>query len=780
MKKVISITLVCVMILSLAQITALGAYTAPRVAETQFSEDFEAYQLINDYDATRYWDVKNQKNSAYSGEIYNGIPADRKYTDTTVYPYGTASVYEGNLDDSGKTYVHDYTYKDATAADAGQITGGTVNLGQDDGWYGYTNSAGQQFNVSNRRLAVFNIAGASDVNKTQYAILQPQAGTGKSTYASLSRNNVALDGYSYLTARVSVSSKTGNDFTKAGISLTKNPVTNTYDAENGIVYFVPDNEAKDNTLDVVFNGARVAEVTNSRFAYDSKGTTAAYTGEWYTIQYRLYNNGVMKKHSLTLINDVTNEIIYNSGWVDMAGDFEFDANTYGLRFYAQSTEAAITCMRLDDINFYNKEFVDDFNSINTKTAVGQYSRIGNGPKGDTNITAVYGDGVYGGSVAKNVAYYRTINSDLSKSEFVFGNVTNWQGYVETVATGAKNDVVQHAGDLRNLDNFPCNIRSYGCNTGTNALCLRSNALRPKDAQTVYAGMQEIDFSDKTKINATVKVHSVRNKGETFKFQLTKGRNTFTPGRTNYDDSTITASFDVFTMTDDGKIKVGEEVIGTYEVGTNSAACCYRVEYVVDQADPQNPKHSLKITDIDTKEVVATMAEKAMNLTTGAEYFNFESGINGFRFVASAPNYTSASDYADIMVYIDDIKVSKTLPDSFKLTSSITDARYNSEEQIITLNVDMKEAHAAGNIVLFAVYNKANGELVKLYKYDCPAFEVGETELTNSVNDVYDAASYEGKVFLWKNLTSLNPITKCAEVSFSAPSGEGGSESVEAQ
>ena len=123
MKKIISITLVCVMILSLAQITALGAYTVPEVAETQFSEDFEAYQLINDYDSTRYWDVKNQKNSAYSGEIYNGIPADGNYSDTTLYPNGTAGVYEGNLDDSGNTYVHDYTYKNAAAANEGKIIG---------------------------------------------------------------------------------------------------------------------------------------------------------------------------------------------------------------------------------------------------------------------------------------------------------------------------------------------------------------------------------------------------------------------------------------------------------------------------------------------------------------------------------------------------------------------------------------------------------------------------------------------------------------------------------
>ena len=771
MKKIISITLVCVMILSLAQITALGAYTVPEVAETQFSEDFEAYQLINDYDSTRYWDVKDQKNSAYSGEIYNGIPADGNYSDTTLYPNGTAGVYEGNLDDSGNTYVHDYTYKNAAAANEGKIIGGTVDIGQDDGWYGYTNSTGQQFNASNRRLAVFNIAGTSDVNKTQYAILQPKAGTGKNTYSSLNRNNIALDGYSYLTARVSASSITGYDFTKAGISLTKNPVNNTYDTENEIVYFVPDDEANENTLDVVFNGARVAEITNSRFAYSASGTKAVakteYTGEWYTIQYRLWVDGDVKKHNLTLIDDTTKEVIYKSGWKTMHGDFEFDAETYGLRFYAQSSEAAITCMRLDDINFYNKEFVDDFNSINTQTAVGQYSRIGNGPKGDMNITAVYGNdvGVYGGSVAKNVAYYRTLKADLTGSEFVFGNVTNWQGYVEKVANSS-GGVIQHAGDLRNVDNFPCNIRAYGCNTGTNALCLRASALRPTASQTVYAGMQETDFSDITKISATVRVHQLNSKGETFSFQLTKGRNTFVAGRTNYDDSTITAKYDVFTMTADGKIKVGDVEIGNYSVDNQPTTGCYKFEYVVDQSDAENPKHSLKITDVDTKEVVATMDATDMNLTAGASSFNFENGINGFRFVADAPNYTSSSDYSDIIAYVDDVKVSKTLPDSFNDVSDIKDAVYSAENKKLTFNADMEETHEAGNIVLFAVYAKEGEILEKLYKYDCTELVADANELEFTVNEEYDAENYFGKVFLWKDLTNLNPVTKCADVTFS--------------
>ncbi|MBO5098569.1 MAG: hypothetical protein J6C16_00200, partial [Clostridia bacterium] len=396
-----------------------------------------------------------------------------------------------------------------------------------------------------------------------------------------------------------------------------------------------------------------------------------------------------------------------------------------------------------------------------------YSRIGNGPKGDMNITAVYGNdvGVYGGSVAKNVAYYRTLKADLTGSEFVFGNVTNWQGYVEKVANSS-GGVIQHAGDLRNVDNFPCNIRAYGCNTGTNALCLRASALRPAGSQTIYAGKQEIDFSNETKINATVKVHQVKNKGETLKFQLTKGRDTFTPGRTNYNDSTITAKYDVFTMTADGKIMVDGNVIGAYEVGTDGAVYSYKVEYTINQENPAKPTHALKIIDIDTKEVVASIDETQMNLTSGAEEFNFENGINGFRFVVNAPNYTSSSDYSDIIVYIDDIKTTTILPESFKDISDVKDAVYSAENKKITLNADMEETHEAGNVVLFAVYDKAGNTLEKLYKFDCPVLVADTNELEFTVNEAYDAENYFGKVFLWKNLTNLNPVTKCADVTFS--------------
>lgn len=796
MKKIISMILICTMLLSFAQITALGVYTAPEVAETQFSEDFEAYQLINDYDSTRYWDVKNQKNSAYLGEIYNGIPADRNYTDTTVYPNGTASVYEGNLDDSGNTYVHDYTYKNATAANEGKITGGTVDIGEDDGWYGYTNSSAQQFNVSNRRLAVFNIAGASDVNKTQYAILQPRSASG-ATYSSLSRNNISINGYSYLTARVSLSSeytpasgdKAAIDykFTKAGVTVTKNPDKHTFSGEKELVYFVEDDEGKENVLDVMFNGARVAEVKNSRFAYDSKGTKTEYTGEWYTIQYRMWIDGDVKKHSLTLIDDTTKEVVYNSGWRTMYGDFEFDAETYGLRFYAQTSDSTSrTCMRLDDIKFHNGTFVEDFEGYNIKTSKnGTNDRIGNGPRGNRNAVSkynstdaeavkIYENGVYEGNFAKNVFIHHVLKDNTVTYDTIFGGNFNWQGYVK---------VIKNINEVRYLRysetwQYPCTVVSTSARHqdklgfDSQALVLRANAAKSAKAQAVYAGMDYIDISDKTTISATFKIQQTKNNGESIAFQLTKGKDTGAATGADYAGTSHLAYYDVLQAKDGHFYFAGNE-IGNYIVETSGVENdgAYRIEYTIDLTNSKNPTHEVKIFNNITNEIVAEASKTAMNLTEGATNFNFENGINGFRFIVDAPNYTSASDCSDIMVYIDDVKVSKTLPASFKDISDIKDATYSAETKKIILNADMEETHEAGNVVIFAVYDKQGETLKKLYKFDCPELVADKNELEFTINEEYDAENYFGKVFLWKDLTNLNPVTKCADVIFGQPTAE---------
>lgn len=795
LKKLVSMLCIGALLVSSLSFTVFAGYTQPTNAETQFSEDFEAYQLIDEYDSSRYLkiDTTNGNSNSYgSGQIYCGVPSDGDYSDTTVYPYGTASVYEGNLDDSGNTFVHDYKYKDATSTAQNKVNGGTVNLGQDDGWYGYTNSAGQQFSAYNRRLAVFDATNDNEANKTQYAILNPRASSA-AVYSELNRNNITLDGYSYLTARVSLSSEPDYGFTKAGIAFTKNPqvtldsTTNkstiSNDGTTEVVYFVADDEAKENTLDVMFGGERVAEVTNSRFSYSKSSSSnkavSNSTGEWYTIQYRIYKGEDFAKHKITIIDDKSKSIVYESDWKKF-NNFDLTATTYGVKFYSQTSSSSdITCMRLDDINFYNGEFIENFNSYNVKTdaiVAGKYSRIGSGVKGNTNISAIYGNGAWEGHIAKNVFIYRTLSQGADTSsasddvtEDVFGGLTNWQGYVKQVKNASNANLENVAylyASSTNRDNYPLYIRNYGAKSGTNAIFLRANASKAKAPQTVYVGMENVDFSDKTTISAQVKVHQVKNKGETFKFQLTKGKNTFGAKSANYDDLTITAKYDVFTMTADGKIKVGEKQIGTYDIGAAAATYCYNIEYTVNLEDEENPKHSLKIYDADTNPdvAVATLEETAMNLTEGDANFNFDNDVVGFRFVADAP-YTSSTEYGDIIAYVDDVKVSKTLAASVTNENSIKNAVYNAESKTLNCSIEMANALASGTVV-FAVYNKADDSLANIHTLPVENLVAGNNDGIK-ITDLgeYDAQNYYGKAFLWNSLTNITPYAKVGNVTF---------------
>ena len=64
-------------------------------AESQFSEDFEKYQILDNDNDGKYY----TNNGAGGNDVINcGKPADGNYSDLNVYPYGTASVDEGNAD----------------------------------------------------------------------------------------------------------------------------------------------------------------------------------------------------------------------------------------------------------------------------------------------------------------------------------------------------------------------------------------------------------------------------------------------------------------------------------------------------------------------------------------------------------------------------------------------------------------------------------------------------------------------------------------------------------
>ena len=749
MKKIFASAFTGAILFVAAQGSVFGAYTAPDEAERQFSEDFEEYQILKRED--EYNPKYYMGDSVYSSVINVAPPSDDTFYTTYIdkYPNGTASVYEGNLADVGMT-VHDPSGK--------QVLGGTKNIGQDDGWFGYYNGENGNYNIYNRRLSVMGRNGVDEINQTQYASLNPRVTSDKLVTSELNRNNVVLDGYSYISARVNLSREGSVDkFGKAGIAITKNPNGQMADANYDAVYFT-DSETE-GMLDVYFNGKALEQkVTMAQFEVTSSNVIS--TGEWYTIQYRIYNSGAIAKHKLTIIDDKNKTVVVNTDWTDMQLDdsgFNFaDGNIYGIKFYAhaRSNEERVR-MRLDDISFFNEEYVEDFDSYNievSRNGSGS-SRIGNGFKGNRNTTT-YENGVYEGNMAKNVFVHHVLQEGTSNWDMVFGNIPQWQGYVK---------VVEGVNEFRTMDTNEAQIWWYPCAVvlpearnqaengfDTQALVMRANSAKPQKPQISYAGMDTVDFSDETTISGVIKIQQVTDVNSSLTLQLTKGRDTAVAGSKNYTDS-HTAYYDVFQMRNN-QFYVDNTPIGSYEVGQS-----YKFEYTVDLVDKQDPRHELKIFNYISNDLVASMEETEMNVVGGAENFNFENDVTGFRFVNDAPTYKSESEYGDIVTYIDDIKVKKTIPVRVIGDSNISNAVYSAEANTLTCTVNLAEAVSEKSVAIFAVYDN-NDILQQVYTREYETLRENANAIEIPVAQDYDAGSYYGKVFLWSDFDTVLPRT----------------------
>ena len=771
MKKVVSIMLMSALLLTMVQITAFGD-TAPATPERQFNEDFEDYQILKwaDEYKTDYY----AGTSVYSSVLNIATPSDPTFYETyaSKYPNGTASVYEGNLADRGMA-IPDPSGE--------QVLGGTKNIGQDDGWYGNYEGPNGNYNIYNRRLTVMNRFDTNEINQSQYASLNPKADTGKVGKSELNRNNVALDGYSYLTARVNLSiydDKTTFDFGHAGIALTKNPNTYTDNGSFDIVYFT-DSETEDK-LDVYFNNAKVGEVAKSSFKYTSKVVTSS--GEWYTIQYRIYNKGTSAMHKLSILDDVKNTKIVDTEWVPVVipseSTFNFNPeNKYGIRFYAHAEPTPNNTinprMRIDDISFHNGGYIEDFDSYNISRAQNASNgRIGNGAKGNRNTTA-YANGVYEGNMAKNVFVHHVLKEGTADYTTIFGNITQWQGYVAKITSPALvtdkniNGNIDGVRDMlysyANSWDYPVAIVSptergqthFGFNT--QALVLRADGVKAQIPQTAYAGMEYVDFSDKTTISAVFKIEQARGENDSFKVQLTKGRDQVGAGSANYTDNSFEEKVDVFEMKNNNFYFGGND-IGDYEffiendknIGTNA----FRFEYTVNLTDKSAPKHELKIFNNVNNALVAHVEEAAMNLPSG---FDFENSVYGFRFVNDAPTATG-----DIMTYIDDVKVEKELSASLTGKTSINDAMYSATTNKFTCVADLANAIAEPSVFVFGVYNNDN-ILQKVYSRNYDTLSANANNIDIDVADDYDSANYYGKLFFWNNFTNITPITESTPV-----------------
>ena len=647
-KKITSI-IICLIMLINGGCFATSAATA-ETAETQFSEDFEKYHILDDDNDKKYY----TNNAAASSDIINcGKPADGKYTDTTVYPYGTASVYEGNADNVNM-YVKDYK--------------GNLVYGGLDGWYGYYNGYGQQYNRWNRRLSV--IKKDTDTNKSQYLNMTPTTSADGVVAALFSRNNVELKGYSYITARISFGSADA-EFLRAGMRITANPVNHEFDNAYDAIHFV--GSATEGKVDVYLGGNKVGVAETST------------SGKWYTIQYRIYNGGASARHSLQIIDDENNSCIVNADWQDANKKENFFSvkNKFGIQFYAQSDKNTGTVVKLDDIRFANNGFKENFESYSVaKNYNSNNGLLSNGPKGNLNLSE-YTNGVFEGNMALNNYVIRTLDS--STTARVYGNIPFWQGYVSEVASGVNAYVTDKWKDTCTVSSATDRYEVKGAGFNQALILYPKTKSTLTAMQSVYAGMEVADFSDVTTLKTAFNIYNANTDNDILKLQLTNGRSTAkiysqtaSYASLAYDGNSFSATYEPLKL-EKGVIYFGGKNIGTYNVKTT-----YDLQYTV---DTEKLTHSVLITKKSDGSEVARASGTMANMGT----FSFNS-LTGFRFVASAPAYTSAN--TENKVILDDVEMSNKLsevatgvPETMNLTVNTDKTVKNVGKEMYGINFE---------------------------------------------------------------------------------------------
>ncbi len=699
------ISLFIVAALMAAVIPCRISNASPVDSEKQFMEDFESYSIAEVYDE--------------DNNLKNARPADGDYSDIATYPNGTASVYEGNA-------ANNIAVKDC---DGNDVYGGLP------GWYGYLNGNDTKYNQYNRRLSVYRYLkyNKDETNQTKFLKMEPKAGTYQpQAMAKIERENVDLDNYSFLSARLNIS---GNLF-NAGVELTMDDSNGEIAAYNLLKF----NLAADGSVDVNFAGQKVGTISSlSSFNED-------VVADWYTMEYRIYNNGTQARHSLLLVNDVTKNIVADVKWMVMetGNDFKWLKDTqYGIRFYAESDLKHQTRFCVDDIKFVKDSFTEDFSSYNTKYDVGE-GRIINAPGGNTNLSVYAENGVYEGNLQKNNSILRTIGTDGNiKYEKVNGNVPFWQGYMG----------VPHKQPITGRWEMRCNIAKasdyikdsfFG---GNNIIYMAPKTTNTNDTiyqGRAYAGMESADFSDGTQWLTTLVLESGGgvDKGQ-FKLQLTKGRsidsaNAPQGNYVDYDGISHAAYLDVLTFDLESKKMyfAGSELSGTFVFDNK-----YDVYYTLDRTG-DIPMHSIKIVDAQTNTEV-TSSEKIP-----VSGFDFTGDMIGFRYAALSDENIVGHH---VKAFIRKLGFEKFfgsnvtgIDDDVYIDSAVSDESGISYKIVSELNKDV--------MLIYSNYINGNLNYVKLVPLT----------LNSGVNEgvISDTSTYgEGKLLVWDNFDSINPMAK---------------------
>jgi hypothetical protein len=285
---------------------------------TSFSENFNRFKLYISYNGTTQNSIIN-----------SGKPVDGDYSNTTVYPNGAESIYEGNM--ANNLYVYD--------AKGNKIYGGI------EGWIGHYFGVSGDYNKSNRRLTLRNDGKFADNNVLAF---EPAKGSDGS-YSTFARENIDLCGISVWESDVNIAtpgSGTADNDATFTLSITKNPLDSGKEYEQIIplAQLATKDCAKDAPGEIRFFGEKVKDI---------KVISMYSTSKLYTIKYVLDNTGEVPMHWIVLKEGVTEVATTEPIPVENYEEFFTEDATYGILYKAESVyEKLAPRFLLDNINFY--------------------------------------------------------------------------------------------------------------------------------------------------------------------------------------------------------------------------------------------------------------------------------------------------------------------------------------------------------------------------------------------------------------------------------------------
>lgn len=320
MKKIILFT--CLM---LAALTISAAAEEP--AES-FENDFESYNITE-----KYITVNGEK------MLGNGKPIDGNYSDSTIYPNGENSVYEGNAGDN--MFVYD--------SKGNEVYGGLL------GWCGYyypNKSLNARYNQWNRRLTVY--VAPADTSRNKMLRLEPSRNdSGK---VGFGKENVDFSGVTVWETDICITG--GNDqktpqdsHYEVALYLTKNPKISGYEYENSIklLSFSGNTSGDGEPVDVYFMDEKL-DMNYVMQDFEAKSISYLH------VKYVIDNTSDEAKHFIEISDN--GAVVANTEpmIIENSADFFEDGAIYGIQYYVASVAEVLQPRALvDNIKFYKNE-----------------------------------------------------------------------------------------------------------------------------------------------------------------------------------------------------------------------------------------------------------------------------------------------------------------------------------------------------------------------------------------------------------------------------------------